>query len=253
MSEYNIQMNKYNALNAGYDQLYPATKIANVDGLDTALQNKAPAGYGGFGEALPYITAGNDDVDGSKFDALIEAKFATLSNNTTLQLKFDCYPAVSGSVFFGTLWKYSANYGVLTGWSYDGSIIRKVKIGGAWLPFEWVNPPMLLGVEYRTTERHQGMPVYKKLVYFGVLSQDEKLVSVSVANIDKLLRIDAYDIGLEGSSGQTGIIPMVRPGFYINFGGWKTPNNVVLASNSNWSAITNWEAYAILSYTKTTD
>ena len=41
MSEYNIQMNKYNASNAGYDQLYPATKIANVDGLGMALQNKA--------------------------------------------------------------------------------------------------------------------------------------------------------------------------------------------------------------------
>ena len=41
MSEYNIQMNKYNALNAEYDQLYPATKIKNVNGLDTALQNKA--------------------------------------------------------------------------------------------------------------------------------------------------------------------------------------------------------------------
>ena len=27
MSEYNIQMNKYNALNAEYDQLYPVTKI----------------------------------------------------------------------------------------------------------------------------------------------------------------------------------------------------------------------------------
>ena len=46
MSEYNIQMNKYNALNVEYDQLYPATKIENVDGLNTALQNKAPAGYG---------------------------------------------------------------------------------------------------------------------------------------------------------------------------------------------------------------
>ena len=41
MSEYNIQMNKYNALNAEYDQLYPVTKIEDVDGLDTALQNKA--------------------------------------------------------------------------------------------------------------------------------------------------------------------------------------------------------------------
>ena len=41
MSEYNIQMNKYNALNAEYDQLYPVTKIEDVDGLDTALQNKS--------------------------------------------------------------------------------------------------------------------------------------------------------------------------------------------------------------------
>ena len=41
MSEYNIQMNKYNALSADYDQLYPATKIKNVNGLGTALQNKA--------------------------------------------------------------------------------------------------------------------------------------------------------------------------------------------------------------------
>ena len=45
MSEYNIQMNKYNASNAGYDQLYPATKIENVDGLNTALQKKASIDY----------------------------------------------------------------------------------------------------------------------------------------------------------------------------------------------------------------
>ena len=47
MSEYNIQMNKYNALNAEYDQLYPATKIKNVNGLDTALQKKADLGEDG--------------------------------------------------------------------------------------------------------------------------------------------------------------------------------------------------------------
>ena len=47
MSEYNIQMNKYNALNAEYDQLYPATKIKNVNGLDTALQKKADLGADG--------------------------------------------------------------------------------------------------------------------------------------------------------------------------------------------------------------
>lgn len=30
---------------------------------------------------------------------------------------------------------------------------------------EWINPPMMIGVEYRTTERQSGYPVYTQLVY----------------------------------------------------------------------------------------
>jgi hypothetical protein len=37
---------------------------------------------------------------------------------------------------------------------------------GEW---EWVNPPMIDGYEYRTTERYMGKPVYKKLISFGAL------------------------------------------------------------------------------------
>lgn len=32
---------------------------------------------------------------------------------------------------------------------------------------EWLNPPMVVGVEYRTTERYMGEPVYTKLVNCG--------------------------------------------------------------------------------------
>lgn len=39
----------------------------------------------------------------------------------------------------------------------------------AWGEWEWVNPPMALGVEYRTTERYRGKPVYAKCVNFGTL------------------------------------------------------------------------------------
>ena len=46
-------------------------------------------------------------------------------------------------------------------------------------PWEWVDPPMALGVEYRTTERYQGKPVYVKLVNFGVLPNN---TSKSVAH-----------------------------------------------------------------------
>ena len=40
---------------------------------------------------------------------------------------------------------------------------------GEWLPWEWENPPMELGKEYRTTERHQNKAVYTKLMDCGVL------------------------------------------------------------------------------------
>ena len=32
---------------------------------------------------------------------------------------------------------------------------------------EWVNPPMMIDIEYRTTERYLGKPVYVKVVDFG--------------------------------------------------------------------------------------
>lgn len=35
---------------------------------------------------------------------------------------------------------------------------------------EYQNPPMQPGVEYRTTKRHNGQPVYTKLINFGALS-----------------------------------------------------------------------------------
>lgn len=36
-------------------------------------------------------------------------------------------------------------------------------------PWEWVNPPMHLGVEYRTTDRYLDKPVYVQAVNFGTL------------------------------------------------------------------------------------
>ena len=212
--------------------------------IDTTLQNKAPAGYGGFGETLPYIAAGNDDADGSKFDALIEAKFATLSNNTTLQLRFDCYPYISGSLFFGTLWKSSNNYGVLTGWSYDGSIIRKVKTGGAWLPFEWVNPPLTSGKEYRTTERYLGKPVYVKAINFGALpNATTKSVSHGASNVDVCIRATGSI-----TSGDKCSIPFADINGRVDIFG--DSGQVTIKTDYNYSSLS---AHATIWYTKTTD
>lgn len=51
-------------------------------------------------------------------------------------------------------------------------------------PWEWVNPPLALGVEYRTTERYFGKPVYVKLVDFGALpNAGLKQVAHGVTNV----------------------------------------------------------------------
>ena len=44
-----------------------------------------------------------------------------------------------------------------------------VEVTSGWNPWEWVNPPMVPDVEYRTTERYNGKPVYVKLIDFGTL------------------------------------------------------------------------------------
>ena len=46
---------------------------------------------------------------------------------------------------------------------------RMLKDNGVWRPVEWSNPPMELGVEYRTTERYLGKPVYVKTINMGNL------------------------------------------------------------------------------------
>ena len=47
------------------------------------------------------------------------------------------------------------------------AMVRSATDLGPWSEWEWVNPPMDIGVEYRTTERYMGKPVYTKLVDCG--------------------------------------------------------------------------------------
>lgn len=96
MSEYNIQMNKYNALNAKYDQLYPATKIKNVDGLDTALQNKADLGEDGKVPKSQLPAIAQSDVSGLT-DALASKAPAYTYSTTDLT-------AGSSSLATGTMY-----------------------------------------------------------------------------------------------------------------------------------------------------
>lgn len=128
---------------------------------------------------------------------------------------------------------------------YDNVSIMRT-IDGTVGEWEWVNPPMLLGVEYRTTERYMGKPVYAKLVDFGALpNASAKIIEYSA---DKSCRL----ISASGNVAATGaIIPSAL--------GADTKQQVFVGGNGNevwvvtYQDYTNTTAYIRVKYIKSTD
>lgn len=236
MSEYNIQMNKYNALNAEYDQLYPATKIKNVDGLGTALQNKAPSGFG-LGEEI-----GKDVPDQSTMDIT----FA----NGWYKCAFAVTPFNTGGTLF-VIGRGRSNY-VVQQYYPSGSALKltygmRSYNGTSWSDWEWVNPPMNLGVEYRTTERYLGNPVYVKLVDCG------SLPNTTIKTIEhgtEILKAISCTLSLTSTSGYPRTAPEINSDKTVSVFAQLDRGYIHIMANRDFSKFT---AVAKIKYTKTTD
>lgn len=74
---------------------------------------------------------------------------------------------------------------------YPLKLVRTKNNTGTWTPWEWVDPPMVLGVEYRTTERHTGAAVYTKLINFGYLPNTSGKEVTHSLGASKILRVSA--------------------------------------------------------------
>jgi hypothetical protein len=80
-----------------------------------------------------------------------------------------------GGIWHITIHKTNNDYGKITAetYTYAGDCRRTI-YGGTWNPWEYENPPLHLGVEYRTTERWEGAPVYTVLVDCGNTAANAK-------------------------------------------------------------------------------
>lgn len=127
-----------------------------------------------------------------------------------------------------------------------GTVLRRTVYGlgaGAQIyPWEWVNPPMQLGVEYRTTERYLVKPVYCQLVNFGALpNATQKVVKHNIPNVSSV-------ISVYGSAQEQAI---VVGAFGMKVTGINADNtNVAIWTSADLS---NYSAYVAMKYTKTTD
>ena len=112
--------------------------------------------------------------------------------------------------------------------SNKGLKIQRTIYGSTVYDWEWVNPSMILGIEYRTTERYNGLPVYTKLIQYGALPDNgESAVPHGIAPLNMCLR---YNL----TTGSTNA--MLNK--HANITGVSvSATNVIITTNSNISWI----------------
>ena len=111
---------------------------------------------------------------------------------------------------------------------------------------EWINPPMVVGVEYRTTEKFEGQPVYCQLVYFtGIV--DGGTVTVNVPKVDVVLRFFGSRSGVP--------LPFINEKNLSNewtnyFRVNRSTNTITIVMNAGSSVPSGSRFYCALYYTK---
>lgn len=189
----------------GYDLM--DLESALIDRITEMGNTKAPAGYG-LGEKIGVIPAnsvatfvfsqsrhsalfsvrGNNGVACGNF--LLNGYGAGGANRTMVKrlvggdaILYGIVPQGNGTGI--TIWNNSGAEVQVSVLALLGSMPTMTvgSDGGATAePFEYENPPMTFDVEYRTTKRYLGKPVYTQMVGYGALPNNTgKNVSLSVA------------------------------------------------------------------------
>lgn len=211
---------------------YNATQIPvsgepEAETVATALSNKAPAGYG-LGAAAAPVTDLNQ--------AVLSGWYSCAGSSNGPSSNFYGWLLVSSRTGAGGMIRQDA-------WNALGQPDHFVRyaVDGVWTPWEYVNPPMQIGVEYRTTERYNIKPVYKKAINTGALSAGtSKSVAHGVQNIG--LRLSAlYGLNNGGDNlvSNPGITGILVDG-----------SNITITTAAGFSTSNSW---VVIAYTKTTD
>lgn len=190
---------------------YNATQIPvsgepEAETVAAALSNKAPAGFG-FGDAIQEIATTSAEESYETYCAKVDAVLDAMPDQTAKLVR--AYPpAVYGNAgtTISLLYKGDANYAVLSnigsadvglcGWRMFKLRYPSSSSPAVWMPFEWENPPMKIGVEYRTTERYSNKPVFVMAVDGGVFpNSSSKTIDVQIPDTSGQVKmLDCYGV-----------------------------------------------------------
>ena len=143
----------------------------NPHGVTAEQVGAAPAGYG-LGEKCITVSSWDEATKNGFYHC--EGWSGYVTAHAAGDISQECFGQMSGKMYKRFRWYCD----------------------GSWKEWEWVNPPMQVGVEYRTTERWNGRPVYCKNVYFGALPNNGQLTAEhGISNMDKVIRCSTYGNG----------------------------------------------------------
>lgn len=177
----------------------------NPHGVTIAQIGAAPSGYGYGGSAI-LVRHGDILTTEAELDAELATIYDAMESGETKMLTYQGWPSPSDWRWFCILTRSSVNNGsmIATSAYSGGTNILKTKYNGSWLPAEWECPPMLLGVEYRTTERWRGAAVYARAVNVGYVSAGNRSFAHNCA-MSQPISADVYNNSCELLTGYSGI------------------------------------------------
>lgn len=113
---------------------------------------------------------------------------------------------------------------------------------------EWINPPMAVGVEYRTTERWQNSAVYVKAVDCGSLpNTDLKAISTGIP----ATQVVSFQVSVLSASGGRHMMPIISSEFAVQARAVILSSGVLQIKTS--IDMSGYTATAIIKYTKLQD
>lgn len=166
-------------------------KAADAAATGKALDGKAPAAIMELAKAFGINTAHIIDVPNSNFNTLTGNGIYKGLQGNAIGLP-DCI----GELAFVLTLHYDDGgmFGKQIAWDMNGNTTcQRYKRNGVWNPWECDNPPMVLGVEYRTTKRFLGKTVYVKMIPFGALPNASiKNLYHGITGVTNIVSVNVY-------------------------------------------------------------
>ncbi len=201
-----------------------------ADAFSALYTDKAPSGYGLGGSV--YFPA--DNVDEILAPGWYRTSGITINGNTFnyVYMRVDAYN----------------NTGCTQTLHVIGAVattLQRIRYNSEWGEWEWVNPPMVLGVEYRTTKRYKGKVVYIKAVDIGNLpASAEKSVTYYSNGSTNVVNLTAVAIS---STNRTNLFPFISTSGTIVARVYASQFSVVI---NTYSDLSTYTAVATVEYTK---